>query len=241
MGPGLPRTAEPERAQPSGTTTGSTSASGSSTSTSTPASPASTPPTCAAGSAGTGLYTQRRPGIPGGKTATLEPEELEDELFMLRIRIDGGALTSEQLRVVADIGNDIRPGPRRRHRPAERAAALDPHRGRAGDLALARGGRAVHDRGVRRHAAGHARLPARRGGRRLGARRERRAARDRRCVRRRPRVLQPAAQVQDVDLRLRAALHEPRDQRRLLRRRHRPGRRRPASTSGSAAGSRPTR
>ncbi|HJQ44161.1 MAG TPA: nitrite/sulfite reductase [Jatrophihabitantaceae bacterium] len=50
-----------------------------------------------------GLYTQRRPGIPGGKTATLEPEELEDEYFMMRIRIDGGALTSEQLRVVADI------------------------------------------------------------------------------------------------------------------------------------------
>jgi sulfite reductase (ferredoxin) len=50
-----------------------------------------------------GLYTQRRPGIPGGKTATLEPEELEDEHFMLRIRIDGGALTSAQLRVVAEI------------------------------------------------------------------------------------------------------------------------------------------
>ncbi|HEY2167723.1 MAG TPA: nitrite/sulfite reductase [Jatrophihabitantaceae bacterium] len=50
-----------------------------------------------------GLYTQRRQGIPGGKTATLEPEELEDEFFMMRIRIDGGALTSEQLQVVADI------------------------------------------------------------------------------------------------------------------------------------------
>jgi sulfite reductase (ferredoxin) len=50
-----------------------------------------------------GLYTQRKPGIPGGQTATLEPEELEDEFFMMRIRIDGGALTSEQLRVVADI------------------------------------------------------------------------------------------------------------------------------------------
>ncbi len=50
-----------------------------------------------------GLYTQRRQGIPGGKTATLEPEELEDEFFMMRIRIDGGALTGEQLRVVADI------------------------------------------------------------------------------------------------------------------------------------------
>lgn len=50
-----------------------------------------------------GLYTQRRPGIPGGQTATLEHEQLEDELFMLRIRIDGGALTSTQLRVVAEI------------------------------------------------------------------------------------------------------------------------------------------
>jgi sulfite reductase (ferredoxin) len=53
-----------------------------------------------------GLYTQRRPGIPGGKTATLEPEELEDEFFMMRIRIDGGAMTSEQLRVVAGIATD---------------------------------------------------------------------------------------------------------------------------------------
>src|SRR5919201_57774 len=35
-----------------------------------------------------GLYTQRRPGIPGGQTATLEPEELEDEYFMMRIRIE---------------------------------------------------------------------------------------------------------------------------------------------------------
>jgi sulfite reductase (ferredoxin) len=50
-----------------------------------------------------GLYTQRREGIPGGKTATLEPEELEAEFFMMRIRIDGGQLTTEQLRVVADI------------------------------------------------------------------------------------------------------------------------------------------
>ena len=36
-----------------------------------------------------------------------------------------------------------------------------------------------------------------------------------------PAVLEPAAQVQDVDLRLRAALHQPRDQRRRVRRRHR--------------------
>src|SRR5699024_2951651 len=28
-----------------------------------------------------GLYTQRKPGIDGGRTATLEPHELEDEYF----------------------------------------------------------------------------------------------------------------------------------------------------------------
>ncbi|HSZ39668.1 MAG TPA: nitrite/sulfite reductase [Trebonia sp.] len=50
-----------------------------------------------------GLYTQRRPGIDGGKTAVLEPEELDDRYFMLRVRIDGGQLTTTQLRVIADI------------------------------------------------------------------------------------------------------------------------------------------
>lgn len=50
-----------------------------------------------------GLYTQRRPGIEGGRTAVLAPEELDDEFFMLRVRIDGGALTTEQLRVIAEV------------------------------------------------------------------------------------------------------------------------------------------
>lgn len=54
-----------------------------------------------------GLYTQRKPGIDGGRTATLEPHELEDEFFMLRVRIDGGQLTTEQLRVIADISIDF--------------------------------------------------------------------------------------------------------------------------------------
>lgn len=52
-----------------------------------------------------GLYTQRKPGIDGGKTAILEPEELDDRYFMLRVRIDGGQLSLEQLRVLADISN----------------------------------------------------------------------------------------------------------------------------------------
>ncbi|MER5600997.1 nitrite/sulfite reductase [Streptomyces sp. NPDC002265] len=50
-----------------------------------------------------GLYTQRRPGIDGGRTALLTPEELEDSYFMLRVRCDGGALDLRQLRAIAEI------------------------------------------------------------------------------------------------------------------------------------------
>ncbi len=50
-----------------------------------------------------GLYTQRRPGIDGGRTAALEPEELDDRYFMLRVRLDGGALTTEQLRALGEV------------------------------------------------------------------------------------------------------------------------------------------
>ncbi|HJR89072.1 MAG TPA: nitrite/sulfite reductase, partial [Aeromicrobium sp.] len=54
-----------------------------------------------------GLYTQRKPGIDGGKTATLEPEELDDRYFMLRVRIDGGQLNREQLRTIAGISSEF--------------------------------------------------------------------------------------------------------------------------------------
>ena len=54
-----------------------------------------------------GLYTQRRPGIDGGKTATLAPEELDDEYFMMRVRSDGGALSNEQLRAIAGISTEF--------------------------------------------------------------------------------------------------------------------------------------
>ncbi|MFI9460248.1 nitrite/sulfite reductase [Streptomyces xiamenensis] len=57
-----------------------------------------------------GLYTQRRPGIDGGKTAVLEPEELDDEYFMLRVRIDGGRLTTAQLRVIAEVSQEFARG-----------------------------------------------------------------------------------------------------------------------------------
>jgi sulfite reductase (ferredoxin) len=54
-----------------------------------------------------GLYTQRKAGIDGGRTAVLEPEELEDEYFMLRVRIDGGALSLDQLRVIGGIATEF--------------------------------------------------------------------------------------------------------------------------------------
>ena len=54
-----------------------------------------------------GLYTQRRPGIDGGRTAVLEPWELDDEYFMLRIRIDGGQLSTAQLRVIGQISTEF--------------------------------------------------------------------------------------------------------------------------------------
>jgi sulfite reductase (ferredoxin) len=57
-----------------------------------------------------GLYTQRKPGIDGGKTAVLDPEELDDRYFMLRVRIDGGQLSVAQLRVIADISNNYARG-----------------------------------------------------------------------------------------------------------------------------------
>src|SRR4051794_41733065 len=62
-----------------------------------------------------GLYTQRAQGIPGGKTALLEPEELEDSYFMMRVRIDGGQLTSDALRVIG--GGRTPVGPPAAHRP----------------------------------------------------------------------------------------------------------------------------
>jgi sulfite reductase (ferredoxin) len=57
-----------------------------------------------------GLYTQRKPGIPGGKTGILEPHELDDSLFMLRVRSDGGALSVEQARVIGTISTEFAQG-----------------------------------------------------------------------------------------------------------------------------------
>ncbi|MFF8839123.1 nitrite/sulfite reductase [Streptomyces sp. NPDC015130] len=57
-----------------------------------------------------GLYTQRKQGLDGTKTGVLEPEELDDEYFMLRVRIDGGRLTTQQLRVIGEISEEFARG-----------------------------------------------------------------------------------------------------------------------------------
>lgn len=50
-----------------------------------------------------GLYTQRDQSIGGSRTASLSPEELSGEHFLLRVRLDGGAITTGQLKVVGEI------------------------------------------------------------------------------------------------------------------------------------------
>lgn len=54
-----------------------------------------------------GLYTQRRQDIDGSRTASLGPDELSDRYFMMRVRLDGGAVSTDQLRVLADISTDF--------------------------------------------------------------------------------------------------------------------------------------
>jgi sulfite reductase (ferredoxin) len=54
-----------------------------------------------------GLYTQRAPGLDGGKTAALEEHELDDEFFMMRVRSDGALLDPDQLRTLGGISTDF--------------------------------------------------------------------------------------------------------------------------------------
>ena len=61
---------------------------------------------------------------------------------MMRVRTDGGQLSSDAAARHRRDQHRVRPRRRRRHRPAERPVPLDPHRGRARDLAPARGRRA---------------------------------------------------------------------------------------------------
>lgn len=57
-----------------------------------------------------GLYTQRKQGIDGSRTSKLEADALSDSYFMMRIRIDGGALTTAQLLTIAGISTEFARG-----------------------------------------------------------------------------------------------------------------------------------
>jgi sulfite reductase (ferredoxin) len=54
-----------------------------------------------------GLYTQRRPGIAGGRTGMLDDDEIGDRYFMMRVRIPGGQLTSHQVRTIAGVAKEF--------------------------------------------------------------------------------------------------------------------------------------
>lgn len=50
-----------------------------------------------------GLYTQRKQGIDGRRTASLPPEDLDDDHFMMRIRVDGGLLSADQAAAIGEV------------------------------------------------------------------------------------------------------------------------------------------
>lgn len=57
-----------------------------------------------------GMYTQRRQDMDGEQTGTLTNAELQDRYFMMRIRLDGGQVTPQQLRVIGGISSDFARG-----------------------------------------------------------------------------------------------------------------------------------
>ena len=173
-----------------------------------------------------GLYTQRKQGVPGERTGSAEPEELEDEFFMLRIRIDGGRLTADQLRAIAwaseTYGRDIADVTDRQN--------VQLHWIRIEDVP-AIWGRLEATGLTTAEACGD--TPRVILGCPLAGIDADADPRCLRCDRRHPRpvhrddgVLEPAAQVQDLDQRMRRVVHRPRDQRHLARRRGAPGSRR---------------
>ena len=223
---GLPRAAEPERADQEGRRTRSTSGPGSRTSTPTAASPRSTPATCAAASAGSASTPSARPGFDGGKTATLEPHELDDEFFMMRVRSDGALLGAEQLRALGEVSTAYARGTA----DVTDRQNIQYHWIRIEDVPAIwerlEGVGPQHHRGLRRLPAPVPRLPRRRRGQGRDHRRLPRAGGDQAPLHRRPRLRQPAPQVQDLRDRPPEPGRRPRGQRRQLRR-HRPPRARP--------------
>ncbi len=144
--------------------------------------------------------------------------------FMLRIKLPGGRVTPPQLRAIGEVSNRFGRGEgelstRQNVQLHYLELAALPE-----VFSVARGGR-PHDRGrVRRRRSQHHRLPAHRARARRAVRRNADPRGGRRVLLRQPRLLGPAAQAQDHDLRVRAPLQRARDQ--LHRPRRRPARRR---------------
>ena len=136
---------------------------------------------------------------------------------MLRVRIDGGALTTEQLRVIGQISTDFA----RDTADLTDRQNIQLHWIRVEDVPeiwrRLEGRRPVHHRGLRRRPARHPGLARRR--HRQGRDHRPHAAdpRARRAVHRRPGAGQPAAQVQDRHHRPPQPGRGPRDQRRRPR------------------------
>lgn len=57
-----------------------------------------------------GLYTQRKQNLGGEFTGSMTNAELQDKYFMLRVRFDGGVVSTEQLRVVGEISAEYARG-----------------------------------------------------------------------------------------------------------------------------------
>lgn len=54
-----------------------------------------------------GLYTQRKQGLGGEHTGVMTNAELQDDYFMLRVRLDGGQTTTEGIRTIGEISRDF--------------------------------------------------------------------------------------------------------------------------------------
>ena len=106
-----------------------------------------------------GLYTQREQGYDGTWTGDENTDLLEAKYFMLRVRCDGGALSTAALRTLGEISTEFARDTADISDRAERAVPLDPGRGHARDLEAARHRGALHHRSLRRLPPRGARFP----------------------------------------------------------------------------------
>ena len=154
-GPRLPRAAERQRAVQEGRRRAATSGPGSRTSTSTarlrldrPGRPARPVPLVGPlHPAHARASTAARPRCSSRRSSTTSTS-------CCGSASTAALLTTEQLRAIGEISHRVRPRHRRRHRPAEHPVHWIRIEDVPGDLAAARGRRAVHHRGLRRLPAG---------------------------------------------------------------------------------------